>query len=183
MFANRLSAEDQRKLVTEYNMRGVTNGPRAAAPPAFTPTQYSPRGPGYPAARGPTQQVFGDIDDFRRIRAAEQNTEVPRLPDLTGPRQSRMKFGHKFLNKVSHYGNKFADFMQRLFTRGGRGMRYGGACWKNYTQKGMKMKNGKSVPNCVPRGGKYGGRRKHIGGSRYGGTMKLRSHKRRRLNK
>jgi len=25
-----------------------------------------------------------------------------------------------------------------------------GTCWKGYVQKGMKMKNGKSVPNCVP---------------------------------
>jgi hypothetical protein len=25
-----------------------------------------------------------------------------------------------------------------------------GTCWKGYVQKGMKMKNGRSVPNCVP---------------------------------
>jgi len=25
-----------------------------------------------------------------------------------------------------------------------------GTCWKGYLQKGMKMKNGRSVPNCVP---------------------------------
>jgi hypothetical protein len=25
-----------------------------------------------------------------------------------------------------------------------------GTCWKGYAQKGMKMKNGRSVPNCVP---------------------------------
>jgi hypothetical protein len=24
------------------------------------------------------------------------------------------------------------------------------ACWKGYTQRGMKDKNGKQVPNCVP---------------------------------
>ena len=24
------------------------------------------------------------------------------------------------------------------------------ACWKGYTAVGMKMKNGKKVPNCVP---------------------------------
>jgi hypothetical protein len=24
-------------------------------------------------------------------------------------------------------------------------------CWKNYEQKGMKKKNGKLVPNCVPK--------------------------------
>lgn len=24
------------------------------------------------------------------------------------------------------------------------------ACWKGYTQLGMKMKNGKEVPNCIP---------------------------------
>jgi len=24
------------------------------------------------------------------------------------------------------------------------------ACWKGYTQLGMKMKNGKQVPNCIP---------------------------------
>jgi hypothetical protein len=23
-------------------------------------------------------------------------------------------------------------------------------CWKNYAQRGMKMKNGKEVPNCIP---------------------------------
>ncbi len=23
-------------------------------------------------------------------------------------------------------------------------------CWKNYTQRGMKEKNGRQVPNCVP---------------------------------
>ena len=29
------------------------------------------------------------------------------------------------------------------------------ACWKGYTQVGMKTKGGKRVPNCVPqRGGK-----------------------------
>jgi hypothetical protein len=27
-----------------------------------------------------------------------------------------------------------------------------GPCWDGYEQKGMKMKNGKSVPNCVPVG-------------------------------
>jgi hypothetical protein len=27
-----------------------------------------------------------------------------------------------------------------------------GPCWDGYVQKGMKMKNGKSVPNCVPAG-------------------------------
>ena len=26
------------------------------------------------------------------------------------------------------------------------------ACWKNYEQKGTKMKGGKQVPNCVPKG-------------------------------
>lgn len=25
-------------------------------------------------------------------------------------------------------------------------------CWKGYVQVGMKMKNGKKVPNCVPEG-------------------------------
>lgn len=29
---------------------------------------------------------------------------------------------------------------------------YGGACWKGYEQYGMKEKNGKQVPNCVPVG-------------------------------
>ncbi len=24
-------------------------------------------------------------------------------------------------------------------------------CWENYEQVGMKMKNGKEVPNCVPK--------------------------------
>jgi hypothetical protein len=24
------------------------------------------------------------------------------------------------------------------------------ACWKGYTQRGMKDKNGRKVPNCVP---------------------------------
>ena len=24
-------------------------------------------------------------------------------------------------------------------------------CWEGYEQKGMKMKNGKSVPNCIPK--------------------------------
>ena len=28
------------------------------------------------------------------------------------------------------------------------------ACWKGYTQIGMKMKGGKRVPNCVPAGAK-----------------------------
>lgn len=27
-----------------------------------------------------------------------------------------------------------------------------GTCWDGFVQKGMKMKNGKSVPNCVPAG-------------------------------
>lgn len=27
-----------------------------------------------------------------------------------------------------------------------------GTCWDGYVQDGMKMKNGKSVPNCVPAG-------------------------------
>ena len=25
------------------------------------------------------------------------------------------------------------------------------ACWKGYEQKGFKKKNGRSVPNCVPK--------------------------------
>jgi hypothetical protein len=29
-----------------------------------------------------------------------------------------------------------------------------GPCWDGYVQKGMKMKNGKQVPNCVPAGKK-----------------------------
>ncbi len=24
-------------------------------------------------------------------------------------------------------------------------------CWKNFEQKGMKKKGGKSVPNCIPK--------------------------------
>lgn len=27
-----------------------------------------------------------------------------------------------------------------------------GTCWDGYVQKGMKSKNGKQVPNCVPAG-------------------------------
>ncbi len=27
---------------------------------------------------------------------------------------------------------------------------YGGACWKGYEQYGMKIKNGRKVPNCIP---------------------------------
>ena len=26
-----------------------------------------------------------------------------------------------------------------------------GPCWDGYVQKGMKMKNGRMVPNCVPK--------------------------------
>jgi hypothetical protein len=29
-------------------------------------------------------------------------------------------------------------------------------CWKNYEQVGMKTKNGKKVPNCVPEKSKSG---------------------------
>lgn len=25
-----------------------------------------------------------------------------------------------------------------------------GTCWSGYVQQGMKLKNGKKVPNCVP---------------------------------
>lgn len=28
------------------------------------------------------------------------------------------------------------------------------ACWDNYRQKGMKIKGGRMVPNCVPKKGK-----------------------------
>ncbi len=36
-----------------------------------------------------------------------------------------------------------------------------GPCWEGYVQKGMKMKNGKKVPNCVPAGkGVTSGRKK-----------------------
>lgn len=31
-----------------------------------------------------------------------------------------------------------------------KGRRKGDPCWKNYKQVGMKVKNGRSVPNCVP---------------------------------
>jgi hypothetical protein len=27
------------------------------------------------------------------------------------------------------------------------------ACWEGYVQKGFKIKNGKRVPNCVPKSG------------------------------
>jgi hypothetical protein len=27
----------------------------------------------------------------------------------------------------------------------------GEACWKGYEQFGMKMKNGRKVPNCIPK--------------------------------
>jgi hypothetical protein len=27
----------------------------------------------------------------------------------------------------------------------------GGACWRGYEMIGMKIKNGKTVPNCVPK--------------------------------
>lgn len=33
-----------------------------------------------------------------------------------------------------------------------------GTCWKGFVQKGMKMKNGRSVPNCVPVQKAYTGR-------------------------
>ena len=32
-----------------------------------------------------------------------------------------------------------------------------GTCWQGYVQKGMKKKNGRMVPNCVPEGMKGGG--------------------------
>lgn len=35
---------------------------------------------------------------------------------------------------------KFSEFTEGL----------GKACWKGYEAIGMKMKNGKKVPNCVP---------------------------------
>jgi hypothetical protein len=31
------------------------------------------------------------------------------------------------------------------------------ACWKGYTAVGFKMKNGKRVPNCVPKSEAYKG--------------------------
>jgi len=35
-----------------------------------------------------------------------------------------------------------------------------GSCWQGYVQKGMKNKNGRMVPNCVPAGMKEGGLKK-----------------------
>ena len=35
-----------------------------------------------------------------------------------------------------------------------------GTCWEGYVQKGMKSKNGRMVPNCVPKGMKSGGLKK-----------------------
>jgi len=35
-----------------------------------------------------------------------------------------------------------------------------GTCWEGYVQKGMKNKNGRMVPNCVPAGMKEGGLKK-----------------------
>ena len=35
-----------------------------------------------------------------------------------------------------------------------------GSCWQGYVQKGMKNKNGRMVPNCVPVGMKEGGLKK-----------------------
>jgi len=37
--------------------------------------------------------------------------------------------------------NKFDNFVDQVLE----------ACWKNYVQVGMKKKNGKKVPNCVPK--------------------------------
>ena len=41
----------------------------------------------------------------------------------------------------------FQEYLQELKEPTGK---LKDACWKGYTAVGMKMKNGKKVPNCVP---------------------------------
>lgn len=60
--------------------------------------------------------------------------------------------GHRFVRKAYEKGQKESDAMAKKMAEEVKEPTgdLKDACWKGYTAVGMKMKNGKKVPNCVP---------------------------------
>ncbi len=60
--------------------------------------------------------------------------------------------GHRFVKKAYEKGQKESDAMAKKMAEEIKEPTgdLKDACWKGYTAVGMKMKNGKKVPNCVP---------------------------------
>ena len=56
---------------------------------------------------------------------------------------------------VLHYGNKGYKLARQALQKKGHmeeEKKMSNPCWKGYKQIGMKKKQGKNVPNCVPKG-------------------------------
>jgi hypothetical protein len=63
-------------------------------------------------------------------------------PQLRLPRKTKMKKPSEVFNKI-----RFSTMQEKVNKPTGE---LKDACWKGYTAVGMKMKDGKKVPNCVP---------------------------------
>ncbi|NBP00471.1 MAG: hypothetical protein EBU90_10170 [Proteobacteria bacterium] len=75
--------------------------------------------------------------------AIEELRKVIKDSDMQLPAwvQSKITLASDYMDTVSHYmSSKNEDGMNEEK----------GPCWKGYTQVGMKKKNGREVPNCVP---------------------------------
>lgn len=54
------------------------------------------------------------------------------------------------LKEMEKQQNESLEYLEERRKRYPKGRRKGDPCWKNYKQVGMKQKNGREVPNCVP---------------------------------
>jgi hypothetical protein len=70
-------------------------------------------------------------------RIAELLDDDTNMPEWV---QSKLTLAKDYMQTISDY----------LCAEMNEEKKEGEACWKGYTQLGMKMKNGRQVPNCIP---------------------------------
>jgi hypothetical protein len=97
-----------------------------------------------------------DPATYSRVRYNVVNKEANALLDKAEKSDLPVDVIYEVFTRGYQINNSFNEAFNRVnsFIAGGKAAQMDedlkGACWKNYKAVGMKMKNGKKVPNCVP---------------------------------
>lgn len=99
-----------------------------------------------------TSLIFVDVENnISKLRNEQRSqkgqrviTENVRFAKFSQSNENKEKFKELFGENMSIINNNLTEEVKKPTGKLKK------ACWKGYTAVGMKMKNGKKVPNCVP---------------------------------
>lgn len=93
-------------------------------------------------AQGDLRSMCEQIEKIEKM--INESTDLPEWV------QSKITKAHDYITSITQYMAHPGEDEEESVDSAENDKRKDDPCWKNYKQVGMKMKDGKEVPNCVP---------------------------------